>query len=99
VIPIGSADVKKTGSDITILTYSRMTDLCLEAAKKLAGESINPEIIDLRTLKPLDFAMIAESVKKTHNVLIVHETCLTGGFGAEVAAGIGEELFDYWTPL
>jgi pyruvate dehydrogenase E1 component beta subunit len=95
VIPIGSADVKKPGSDITILTYSRMTDLCLEAAKKLAGESINPEIIDLRTLKPLDFAMIAESVKKTHNVLIVHEACLTGGFGAEVAARIGEELFDY----
>ncbi len=95
VIPIGSADVKKPGGDITILTYSRMTDLCLEAAKKLAGESINPEIIDLRTLKPLDFAMIAESVKKTHNVLIVHEACLTGGFGAEVAARIGEELFDY----
>jgi pyruvate dehydrogenase E1 component beta subunit len=95
VIPIGSADVKKPGSHITILTYSRMTDLCLEAANKLAGESINPEIIDLRTLKPLDFAMIAESVKKTHNVLIVHEACLTGGFGAEVAARIGEELFDY----
>ena len=95
VIPIGSADVKKPGGDITILTYSRMTDLCLEAAKKLAEESINPEIIDLRTLKPLDFAMIAESVKKTHNVLIVHEACLTGGFGAEVAARIGEELFDY----
>jgi pyruvate dehydrogenase E1 component beta subunit len=95
VTPIGSADVKRPGSDITILTYSRMTDLCLEAANKLAGESINPEIIDLRTLKPLDFAMIAESVKKTHNVLIVHEACLTGGFGAEVAARIGEKLFDY----
>lgn len=95
VIPIGSADVKKPGGDITILTYSRMTDLCLEAAKKLAEESINPEIIDLRTLKPLDFTIIAESVKKTHTVLIVHEACLTGGFGAEVAARIGEELFDY----
>jgi pyruvate/2-oxoglutarate/acetoin dehydrogenase E1 component len=95
LIPIGSAAVKRTGKDITVLTYSRMTYLSLEAAMQLAEEGINTEVIDLRTLKPLDFATIAESVKKTHHVLIVHEACLTGGFGAEVAARIGEELFDY----
>ena len=95
IIPIGSAAVKKSGNDITILTYSRMTYLCLDAAEKLAKEEIDVEIVDLRTLKPLDFDLIAESVKKTNNVLIVHEACLTGGFGAEIAARIGEELFDY----
>ena len=95
IIPIGSAAVKRPGKDITILTYSRMTYLCLEAAEQLAKEEIDVEIVDLRTLKPLDFALIAESVKKTYNVLIVHEACLTGGFGGEIAARIGEELFDY----
>ncbi len=95
IIPIGSAAVKRPGKDITILTYSRMTYLCLEAAEQLAKEKIDVEIVDLRTLKPLDFALIAESVKKTYNVLIVHEACLTGGFGGEIAARIGEELFDY----
>jgi len=95
IIPIGSAAVKRPGKDITILTYSRMTYLCLEAAEQLAKEDIDVEIVDLRTLKPLDFALIAESVKKTYNVLIVHEACLTGGFGGEIAARIGEELFDY----
>jgi len=95
IIPIGSAAVKRPGKDITILTYSRMTYLCLEAAEQLAKEEIDVEIVDLRTLKPLDFALIAESAKKTYNVLIVHEACLTGGFGGEIAARIGEELFDY----
>ncbi len=95
MIPIGSAAVKRRGRDITILTYSRMTYLCLEAADQLAREDIDPEIIDLRTLKPLDFDLIAESIKKTFRVLIVHEACLTGGFGGEIAARIGEELFDY----
>ncbi|HBF43436.1 MAG TPA: alpha-ketoacid dehydrogenase subunit beta [Desulfobacteraceae bacterium] len=95
LIPLGKADIKKTGGDITILTYSRMTYLCLEAAKQLAEEGIDVEVIDLRTLKPLDFDIIAESIKKTFHALIVHEACLTGGFGGEIAARIGEELFDY----
>ncbi len=95
LIPIGSAAVKREGSDITILTYSRMTYMCLEAADQVAGAGINAEVVDLRTLKPLDFDLISESVKKTNNVLIVHEACLTGGFGAEIAAKIGEELFDH----
>jgi pyruvate/2-oxoglutarate/acetoin dehydrogenase E1 component len=94
-IPLGEGEIKREGKDITILTYSRMTYVALEAAKQLAEEGVDAEIIDLRTLKPLDFELIAQSVKKTYHVLVAHEACLTGGFGAEVAARIGEELFDY----
>jgi pyruvate/2-oxoglutarate/acetoin dehydrogenase E1 component len=72
-----------------------MTYLSLEAADQLAEEGISVEVIDLRTLKPMDFEIIAESVKKTFHAIIVHEACLTGGFGAEIAARISEELFDY----
>jgi pyruvate dehydrogenase E1 component beta subunit len=95
MIPIGKGVVKRPGKDITILTYSRMTYECLEAARELAKKGIDAEIIDLRTLCPLDFDLISESVKKTRHVMVAHEACLTGGFGAEIAARIGEELFDY----
>ncbi|NNG08423.1 MAG: alpha-ketoacid dehydrogenase subunit beta [Desulfobacteraceae bacterium] len=95
VVPLGKGEIKRHGKDITILTYSRMTYVALDAAKRLAEEGIDSEIVDLRTLKPLDFDLIAESVKKTKHVLVAHEACLTGGFGAEVAARIGEEVFDY----
>jgi pyruvate dehydrogenase E1 component beta subunit len=95
IIPLGKAALKRKGSDLTIITYSRMTYLCLEAAQILAGKGIEAEVIDLRTLRPLDFSLIADSVKKTYRALVVHEACLTGGFGAEIAARIGEELFDY----
>ncbi|MBN2033081.1 MAG: alpha-ketoacid dehydrogenase subunit beta [Deltaproteobacteria bacterium] len=94
LIPLGKGDIKRKGRDITIITYSRMTYFALEAAKQLALKGIEVEVIDIRTLKPLDFEMIAESVKKTYHALVVHEACLTGGFGAEIAARIGEELFD-----
>ena len=94
LIPLGKGDIKRKGRDITIITYSRMTYLALEAAGQLAGEGIEAEIIDIRTLNPLDFDIIAESVKKTYHALVVHEACITGGFGAEIAARIGEELFD-----
>lgn len=95
VVPLGKGEIKRPGKDITIVTYSRMTYVALDASKRLAEEGIDSEIIDLKTLKPLDFDLIAESVKKTKHVLVVHEACLTGGFGAEVAARIGEEVFDY----
>jgi pyruvate/2-oxoglutarate/acetoin dehydrogenase E1 component len=95
VVPLGKGEVKRHGKDITILTYSRMTYVALDAAERLAEEGIDSEIIDMKTLKPLDFDLIAESVKKTKHVLVAHEACLTGGFGAEVAARIGEEVFDY----
>ena len=94
-IPLGKGDIKREGRDITLITYSRMTYLSLEAADQLAEEGISVEVIDLRTLKPMDFEIIAESVKKTFHAIIVHEACLTGGFGAEIAARISEELFDY----
>jgi pyruvate dehydrogenase E1 component beta subunit len=95
LIPLGKGDVKRQGTDITIITYSRMSFYCLEAAEQLEKEGIHGEVIDLRTLKPLDFDLIASSVQKTFHALVVHEACLTGGFGAEIAARIGEELFDY----
>ncbi len=95
LIPLGKGDIKREGNDITIITYSKMTYLSLEAADQLDKDGINAEVIDLRTLKPLDFDLITESVKKINNVLIVHEACLTGGFGGELAARIGDELFDY----
>jgi pyruvate/2-oxoglutarate/acetoin dehydrogenase E1 component len=89
--------IKKPGTDITLLTYSRMTYECMEAASQLEQKGIHAEVIDLRTLKPLDFELIAQSVKKTRRAVVVHEACLTGGFGAEVASRIGEELFEYLT--
>jgi len=95
LIPLGKGAIKRSGSDITLLTYSRMTYECLEAAQQLEQRGINAEVIDLRTLKPLDFELIAQSVKKTRRAVVVHEACLTGGFGAEVASRIGEELFEY----
>ncbi len=95
LIPLGKGVIKKPGTDITLLTYSRMTYECMEAASQLEQKGINAEVIDLRTLKPLDFELIAQSVKKTRRAVVVHEACLTGGFGAEVASRIGEELFEY----
>jgi pyruvate dehydrogenase E1 component beta subunit len=94
VIPLGKGLIKREGGDITLITYSRMTYECMEAARALAQKGIQAEVIDLRTLKPLDFELIAGSVKKTGHAMVVHEACLTGGFGAEIAARIGEELFE-----
>jgi pyruvate dehydrogenase E1 component beta subunit len=95
LVPLGKGDIKRRGGDVTVITYSRMTHLSLEAAERLSGEGIDAEVLDLRTLKPLDFELIAESVKKTRRALVVHEACLTGGFGAEIAAQIGEKLFEF----
>ncbi|MEA4906200.1 MAG: alpha-ketoacid dehydrogenase subunit beta [Chloroflexi bacterium] len=94
-IPLGKADVKRQGSDLTILTYSNMTLRCLEAAEQLAKEDIDVEVVDLRSLKPLDTETIVQSVTKTGRVLIVHEAPVTGGFGGELAAVVAEsEAFD-----
>jgi acetoin:2,6-dichlorophenolindophenol oxidoreductase subunit beta len=90
VIPLGRADVKRQGTDITIVTYGRMVQRSLEAAAKLAGEGIEAEVIDIRSLVPLDRQCIIESVKKTGKVMIVHEACQTGGFGGELAAVIAD---------
>ena len=95
VLPIGVADVKNSGSDISVVTYGLVLHYCLEAAGMLAQKGLSVEVIDLRTLKPLDRDTILNSVKKTGKALIVHEDNITGGVGAEVAALLAEEAFEY----
>jgi pyruvate dehydrogenase E1 component beta subunit len=92
--PIGEARVARVGEDVTLIAYSAMVRDALEAAAALARAGVSAEVIDLRTLVPLDMATIAQSVAKTHRVVIAHEAVLNGGVGAEIAARIGAELFD-----
>jgi len=95
-IPLGSAEVKREGSDLTIVATSIMVNRSLEAAEQLAGEGIEVEVVDPRTLKPLDTETIIQSVAKTGRLLIVHEAAKTGGFGGELSAVIAEsEAFGY----
>lgn len=95
-IPLGQAAVRREGKDLTIIGYSIMAQRALEAAAKLAEEGIEAEVIDPRTLKPLDVETIVRSVAKTGRALIVHEAPVTGGFGGELTANIIEsEAFDY----
>lgn len=95
IIPFGIADVKREGSDVTVVTYSRMVHRALEAAEKLAEEGISVEVIDLRTLKPLDMETVAASVKKTGRVVGVTEAYKTNSFISELITRIQEELFDW----
>ncbi|HUT72036.1 MAG TPA: alpha-ketoacid dehydrogenase subunit beta [Desulfatiglandales bacterium] len=95
IIPIGKADTKREGQDVTIIAWSKMVIDSLEAANELEKEGIDVEVVDLRTLKPVDLETIIESVKKTGKVVIVHEACKTGGFGGEIATLIMEHAFDY----
>jgi pyruvate/2-oxoglutarate/acetoin dehydrogenase E1 component len=92
--PIGRARIARSGTDVTVIAYSAMVQTALEAAEILADAGISAEVIDLRTLLPLDMATIAKSVSKTHRVLTAHEAVLNGGLGAEIAARIASELFD-----
>ena len=94
-LPIGIADVKRTGQNITIVTYGLMLHYCLEAAQQVEQDGIDVEVVDLRTLSPLDTDTILNSVKKTGKLLIVHEDNLTGGVGAEVAALAADQAFEY----
>ncbi|HDD64905.1 MAG TPA: alpha-ketoacid dehydrogenase subunit beta [Firmicutes bacterium] len=94
-VPIGVADIKKEGKDVTIVTYSRMLLFSLEAASILEKEGISVEVVDLRTLLPMDMETVVKSVKKTNRVVIVEEDCKTGGTGAEIGMRIMEEAFDY----
>jgi acetoin:2,6-dichlorophenolindophenol oxidoreductase subunit beta len=91
---IGKARVARVGTDVTLIAYSAMVRNALEAADELAHSGISVEVIDLRTLLPLDMATIAASVSKTHRVVIAHEAVQNGGVGAEISARIGNELFD-----
>ena len=95
IIPFGVADVKREGTDVTIITYSRMVHRALEAAEKMAERGVSVEVIDLRTLKPLDMDTIAESVKKTGRVVGVTEAYKTNSFISELVTRIQEELFDW----
>lgn len=93
-IELGKADVKRGGKDVTFIAYSKTVLTALDAAKELESKGIDAEVIDLRTLVPLDFDTIAESVKKTGRVIITHESCERTGYGAEIAAQIADKLFD-----
>lgn len=92
--PIGLARIARAGTDVTLIAYSAMVRSAIDAAQKLSRSGISAEVIDLRTLVPLDMATIADSVARTHRVVIAHEAVLNGGAGAEIAARIGTELFD-----
>jgi pyruvate dehydrogenase E1 component beta subunit len=91
---IGKARVARVGTDVTVIAYSAMVRNALEAADELSRSGISVEVIDLRTLVPLDMPTIAASVSKTHRVVIAHEAVQSGGVGAEIAARVGSELFD-----
>ena len=95
-IPLGKADVKREGKDLTIVAYSVMVQRSLQAAEELAKEGIDVEVVDPRSLRPLDTETIVNSIKKTRKALIVHEAVKTGGFGGELAGVIAEsEAFGY----
>jgi pyruvate dehydrogenase E1 component beta subunit len=95
-VPLGSADVKRPGHDITVVAAAIMVPRTLEAAERLASDNISVEVVDPRTLKPLDVDTLAESVRKTGRLLVVHEACQTGGWAGEVMASISStRAFDY----
>jgi len=94
LVPIGVADVKRPGADVTIVAWSAMVHTALAAAELLAAEGIDAEVLDLRSLVPLDKNAILESVAKTNKLVIAHEAVRTCGFGAEVAALVADEGFD-----
>ena len=94
-LPIGVGDIKREGKDISIVTYSYMVHKALAAAETLASEGIDAEVVDLRTLRPMDTDIIIDSIKKTHRVVVLHEACVTGGIGGEIVAKIAENAFDY----
>ena len=94
-IPLGQANITRAGSDATLVSWGKTANDCLAAADVLAGEGIDVEVVDLRTLSPLDTDTVVESVRKTNRVVVAHEAVRFGGFGAEVAAQIQEAAFDH----
>ena len=95
LIPIGKAKVRREGSDVTLVSHSRMVGRCLEAAEILAAEGIDAEVIDLRTIRPLDSDTVIESVKKTNRIVCAEEGWGQSGIGAEIAARVVAQAFDY----
>jgi pyruvate/2-oxoglutarate/acetoin dehydrogenase E1 component len=94
-VPLGLAEIKRNGKDISIITYSYMVHTALSAAEILKEEGVDVEVVDLRTLRPMDTEVMMESIKKTHRVVVLHEACITGGIGGEIVARIAENVFDY----
>jgi 2-oxoisovalerate dehydrogenase E1 component beta subunit len=95
IVPIGKAAVRREGRDVSVITYGAMVWTALEAAKTLEAEGIDVEIIDLRTLFPMDETTVLESVAKTNKAILLHEATRTGGIGAEIAAVLSERCFEY----
>ena len=95
VVPLGQAAIARAGSEVTILTYSRMVEESLKAAEALVEHGVEAEVIDLRTLAPLDMETVKASVEKTGRVVAVEEGTLTGGIGAELVARVTQDCFDY----
>jgi pyruvate dehydrogenase E1 component beta subunit len=94
LIPLGEAEIKREGSDVTIISYAQTVPMALSAAEKLAEEKINAEVIDLRSIKPLDWPAVFQSVTKTHRVVIAEQDRPFCGIGAEIAYRIQREIFD-----
>ena len=100
VLPIGKADVKKEGSQLTVVSYGLYVHQALDAARQLETEDVSVEVIDLRSIRPMDRETILDSVRKTRKLLIIHEDNKFGGIGAEIAAMVAEEaLFDLDAPI
>jgi 2-oxoisovalerate dehydrogenase E1 component beta subunit len=95
IVPIGKADIKRKGDDITVVSYGTGVQWSLEAAETLAADGVSVEVVDLRSLIPLDRDAILQSVRKTGKILIVHEDTITGGIGAEIAALVSSRAFEY----
>ena len=93
-VPFGEAAIKRPGTDLTIVAYSRMVHVALEAAEALAARGVEAEVVDLRTLRPLDTDTVVKSVRKTNRAVVVEEAWRTGGFAAELASTIQEQAFD-----
>ena len=94
-VPLGTAAVTRAGTDVTVVAYSYMAAEALAAAEVLAGEGISCEVIDLRTVQPLDIDTVVESARKTNRIVVVHEAVRFGGLGAEIAAQVQEHAFDH----
>jgi 2-oxoisovalerate dehydrogenase E1 component beta subunit len=95
VVPLGKAAVRREGGDLAIITYGAPVYTALDAAEALAKEGVETEVVDLRSLQPLDEEAILETAMKTNRVIVLHEACLTGGAGGEIAARIAEKAFDF----
>jgi 2-oxoisovalerate dehydrogenase E1 component beta subunit len=95
LVPLGKARVARSGHDLSVITYAAMVHTALEAAGELAKEGIELEVLDLRTLLPLDCQAIADTVKKTNRVIVLHEDVRTGGIAGEIMAVINEEAFEW----